>query len=237
MKTECAYSDTAVKTILRQNPLFTGCSDRIDEIAAACDKITFPAGETVVTPALTSSYLGIVISGTLQVYADHTGEKKLLRVLDKGKLFGVVGLLDGQRYASLIIAKTDAVVLCIPREIVLQLLKTESTFTENYVRFLTGRIRFLNRKVEYLSQGSAAARVAAYLLSLVPHDYAGTGPITVIPDYTAVELSELLNLGRASLYRAFDVLGRDGLVRKNGKVYEIIEIKKLKLLLNKEAQI
>ncbi|MBR7099516.1 MAG: Crp/Fnr family transcriptional regulator, partial [Clostridia bacterium] len=100
------------------------------------------------------------------------------------------------------------------KQAVNHLLETNERFRENYIGFLSSRIRFLNRKIAYLTAGSAERRLALYLLSL------GAGEVELKESIAA--LSDLLNLGRASLYRAFDKLCEDGYLLKNGRRLTIL---------------
>ena len=92
----------------------------------------------------------------------------------------------------------------------------------NYVKFLTQRIHFLNQKIRYLTAGSAERRLALYLLSEIPEENV---PVTL--PISAVSLADLLDLGRASLYRAIDQLTEDGFLIRNGHEYRLLQRDKL----------
>jgi CRP-like cAMP-binding protein len=92
----------------------------------------------------------------------------------------------------------------------------------SYVRFLTRRIQFLNRKIRYLTAGSAEQRLALYLLSEIPEE-----GVPVRLEISAVSLADLLDLGRASLYRAMDRLSEDGFLVRNGHEYRLLQRDKL----------
>ena len=87
---------------------------------------------------------------------------------------------------------------------------------ENYVRFLTQRIEFLNQKIQYLTAGCAERRLSLYLISQIPEDEVATRL-----DISAVSLADLLDLGRASLYRAMDRLSADGFLTRDGHIYTL----------------
>ena len=67
----------------------------------------------------------------------------------------------------------------------------------------------MNLKIGYLTAGSAERRLALYLYSLGKREFRLTDSISA--------LSELLDIGRASLYRAFDRLREDGFLQKDGR--------------------
>ena len=101
------------------------------------------------------------------------------------------------------------------RKVIRKLLEEDRAFLYQYLGFLSGRIRYLNRKIGFLSAGSAERKLALYLASL--------GKETVRLDASISALSELLDVGRASLYRAFDKLTEDGFIRKEGRNFTLLD--------------
>ena len=75
--------------------------------------------------------------------------------------------------------------------------------------FLAGRVCFLNRKIQCFTAGSAERRLALWLLSEEEE-------VITLPS-SLTTLSDMLDIGRASLYRALDKLEGDGLIRRNGR--------------------
>ena len=133
----------------------------------------------------------------------------LLIVLGAGDLFGIANLFSDAPSVSTVRASGGCTCLLIPEDTVCALLDSNRGFRQNYIGYLYGRVRFLNRKIGYLTAGSAERRLALYLAGL------GQGEVTLAESLSS--LSELLNLGRASLYRAFDRLTADGYLVKTGK--------------------
>ena len=92
------------------------------------------------------------------------------------------------------------------------LFKIQRTLTNNRSLIST---EHLNRKIRYLTAGSAERRLALYLSSFESE--------TVELDASISSLSELLDIGRASLYRAFDTLIADGYIQKDGRTIHILD--------------
>lgn len=203
----------ALLTQLDHCPLFCGVDpDRLAAAVAGPDAaaVTVPAGETVDSPASAKApRLCVLLSGKAAVTTPDPDHNVLLRFLGAGDLFGIANLFSGERFVSTVRAETDCDCLFLSERAVRGLLDADPQFRENYIGYLAGRIRFLNRKIGYLTAGSAERRLALYLAGL------GQGEIILRESISA--LSELLNLGRASLYRAFDRLTADGWLIKNGK--------------------
>lgn len=194
-------------------PLFCGVEQ--DALATALRDggaalYTYRAGEVVYAPDSPGApRLGILTHGKASVSTPDPAHNVLLRFLGAGDLFGIANLFSTERFVSTVRAETDCTCLLISEETVRGLLDTELRFRENYICYLAGRVRFLNRKIGYLTGGSAERRLALYLA-----DFRRT-ELTLPCSISA--LSELLDLGRASLYRAFDRLTADGWLVKDGK--------------------
>ncbi len=176
-----------------------------------CPVRRFHAGEEIRTPTSDSDGLGIVLSGSAIAYTPHPIKKVMLRTFTAGAVFGISDWYDNARPSlSRIEAKEDTEVLTVRPEAVRLLIEESRAFREHYISFLTGRIRFLNQKIGYLTAGSAEIKLSHYLLSL------GETQTVALP-LSMSALAEMLDLGRASLYRAFDTLTEDGFISKQGK--------------------
>ena len=153
--------------------------------------------------------VGLLLSGKASVHTTDPSRRALLRILCKGDMFGLAGIFSDEPEMSKIYA--DGVCKCVffSKKSVSRLLERSDDFRRNYIGFLSNRIRFLNRKITYLTAGSGERRLALYLLSFETRE--------VVLNASISSLSDLLNLGRASLYRAFDKLCEDGYLLKDGK--------------------
>ena len=199
--------------LLHACPLFADISpDTVERLLAetGASAATFPAGEAI--PAADPSgrpRLVVLAKGKAAVTTPDPGHAVLLRFLRAGDLFGIANLFSDEPSVSTVRAETDCTCLLLSESAVRHLLDTDAEFRKSYIGFLSGRIRFLNKKIGYLTAGSAERRLALYLAGL------GTGDVVLTESISS--LSDLLNLGRASLYRAFDRLTADGWLIRDGK--------------------
>ena len=81
---------------------------------------------------------------------------------------------------------------------------------ENYIRFLSERVRFLNHKIAGFTGGQADCRVVVWLL-----EHAQGAEVCLPRSMT--EWAQSLNIGRSSLYRSLDALTEAGLIRRTGR--------------------
>ena len=162
---------------------------------------------------------GILLCGKAQILKHRGNAKVIFRQMKPSEAFGASYLFDtSDGYESLtdILAKTKCRVLFFTAESIKNLILSNALISENYIEFLTGRIRFLNQKIDSFTAGSAERKVIKFLLSLKA-DSEGS----LILPISLQKVAETLDMGRASLYRILDSLSQKQLIEKNSKTIKI----------------
>ena len=199
-------------SLLTAGPLFRGVSEELLQALAGTEGaslVRFDPG-VVYSPRHFRRSLAVVLSGQLQV----TKGALAVSVLGPGDLFGAAALYsDEPEFASTVTAKGPSRCLMLEQPLVDRLLAEQGQIRENYLRYLTGRIRFLSGRLQALAQPGAEGKLARYLLS------GGGGELTC----SATQLSQRLGLSRASLYRAFAALEENGLITRRGKTITVAD--------------
>lgn len=184
----------------------------------------FASGEEIYSPYDKEKKLGFLLSGSASVFSADENNAVLLRILEKGDTFGVANLFSShETFVSLIVAKKACKILFFSEASVAALLREDSVFCMNYIHFLSDRICFLNQKISCFTAGSPERKLAFFLLSC-GEDKIEQYSLSI----NANSLSDMLNIGRASLYRAFDSLAAEGLIQKQGKQITVIDKNALK---------
>lgn len=203
---------------LCEHPLFSGCDfEKLSSILNECGAAvtTVSAGKEILSPQRSERLVGMLLSGKATVTTPDRSKNVLLKNLYDGELFGIANLFTAQPYVSVIRAAGACKVLYIPESAIRKLLEIDHEFMYRYLAFLSGKICYLNKKIGYLTAGSAERRLALYLLSL------GQNPVTL--PLSISSLSEVLDVGRASLYRAFEKLEEDGYLKKEGRIFHLFD--------------
>lgn len=158
--------------------------------------------------------LGIVLGGKLRVTKENADKRPIvMSTLQSGSLFGAAALFNSQgEYVTQITAIEHSRILFLPQRLIRRMIEREPEIAENYIRYLSERILFLNRKIYFLTAGTAEQRLASFLL-----DNLSEGEYSEMP-MPMHRLADALNMSRASLYRAFDLLIESGAVSKQGKL-------------------
>ena len=200
------------QTVFQNCPLLRGVEEPLLEQitqAEGAEFVQFPAGQVVYSPQNFRRCLGVLLSGQLQVTKDTLA----VSVLEPGELFGAAALYsDAPEFATTITAKRPSRCLLLDQSLVDRLLGEQPLIRNNYLHYLTSRIRFLSGRLQSLAQSSAEGRLARYLLS-----NSRDGSLTC----SATDLAQRLGISRASLYRAFEELEHGGLIFRQGKTITI----------------
>ena len=181
---------------------------------ATTEEKTFCKGETIYTPNSAKRALALVLGGHVRVWQGRVAMNDLF----SGDVFGVAALFgSGEDYPSTVIAETDCRILFISQETVVAWMQAVPQVATNYVRFLSDRIRFLNRRLSTLTAGQADGKLWRYLLAHRNTD----GAVVLTDGMTA--LAERLDMGRSSLYRSLDALTEAGKIRRERKKIIILK--------------
>ena len=201
------------RELLDRSPFFRGAEPELLDRVLSLPQVTvedFSPEQTVYQPHRFRRCLGFLLSGQVQV----TNGTLSVSLLEAGELFGAAALYnDLPDYATTLTARTPCRILFLPQEEVDRLLGEEPLLRRNYLRYLSGRIRFLSGRLGALAQAGAEGKLARYLLS-------SGEPSVHAP---ATDLAKRLGLSRASLYRAFEALETAGLIRREGKTVFVLD--------------
>ena len=194
--------------------LFSGLSEAeiLEAIANLQPPITAHKGEELYRTGL----IGIILSGSAKVCRmGDTGSAVTIRSMSAGEVFGVASVFGQWKQGkSSVIAKTECVCLYASEDELKSIFEKHPTVAVNYISFLSDRIRFLNRRIDAFSAGSAVQKLYEYLVS-----QAVDGVVAL--DFGLAELSRRLKMGRSSLYRSLEVLEQSGLVIRNKNTYTV----------------
>lgn len=201
------------------HPLFKGADMHFLSAAldsAGCERIKYKSGEWIFSSKRNENKIGFIEKGKAVVLSEDADRSVILRNLYSGDVFGVSTVFSStDGFVSNIIAKSPCTILFIDAELLKKLLEEDKNIMFNYIQFLSQRIQMLNKRISCFTAGSSEKRLYFFLEGLASSDS------TLDLDISMTTLSEMLDIGRASLYRAFDKLEKDGLIIKEGKKIKI----------------
>ncbi len=160
--------------------------------------------------------IGLILTGRVQVEKfPPDGGSFLMNTLVPGSLFGAAAAFcDEREYVTRLTAVRDSRIVFFPQELLTDLMRRDFTVAENYIRFLSDRIRFLNNKIGGLLISGAGTTLRHWLVNNTTQS---EGSLYVDVDVSMSALAGMLHMGRASLYRAIEELEREGLIKREGR--------------------
>lgn len=156
-----------------------------------------------------SPVICIIIKGEARVSKGGT----VISHIKDGDIFGAAFLYN-QNYCfqNTVTAITPLKVVIIEKSGIDKLIQKDDTVSFNYISYLSERIGFLNSKIEGYTQSSAEEKLLLYLQKNCD-DTDGKCEISV----SMTELSHVLHISRASLYRVIETLEQQGKICRDGK--------------------
>lgn len=199
--------------------LFEGC-DRglIDRVILSSGVLrSFRSGETMEAEETPS--VGILLSGRGVIYSSDKGRQTLLKFVSPGSAVGVASLFATEPPATRTVACGDgkSEMFFVGRNAFEELLEASPSFRVGLIKFLADRVSFLNSKIDTVTAGSAERRLAIFIKNSRA-DESGV----IDPGMSMTALAHALDIGRASLYRAFDALQSDGIIIRNGDLIKVL---------------
>lgn len=204
--------------VLEQIPIMQS-ADRTCVIEAA--KISLPyfcdysKNEVMIAPGELTNKLCVLCQGEASAYSAYNTHAVMLRNFAPYEIFGISNMFTDLPFASKVVAKSPCRVLILDQLFLSYLIDHDATVRYQYIAFLAQKTLFLNQKITCLTAGSAEQRLVYWLDAHAVDD-------TVVIDVPMKTLCMMLDMGRASLYRAFDQLEADGFIKRDSKTVLLI---------------
>ena len=207
------YIEILKKCFLFEN-IDTGTVDKCCTLQGC--KIVEYSPQDIMQDYKTPQSIGIIISGKATIISGDNGV--IIRKLVKDDIYGVAKLFDTPEHLTKVVATSKCTVLSISRDFVEGCIEIDRKIGINYITFLAKKISFLNNKISSFTAKTVDNKLYTYLLQLPRNN----NKIELNTDFSAI--AKMLGIGRASLYRAFEKLEKDGLIIKNNKEIIINEV-------------
>ncbi|MBE5784536.1 MAG: Crp/Fnr family transcriptional regulator [Clostridiales bacterium] len=206
------YTPETINRALNETPLFHGVDAAFSAHAAAKGyREHFAAGETILSEGEEKHRLGILLSGSAEVFKPAGGANVPMNRLAPGDLLGAASLFSSDAHAvTAVVAAAPCDVLFFDEETLKALMQENFTLAENYFAYLTGRIHFLTGRIESIASPTAAEKLWNHLLR-----NAEGGAVELSGGFS--RLASTLCISRASLYRVLDELEQQGRIARQGK--------------------
>ncbi len=207
----------ADRAALLRSPLFEKLPKEFFE---KCRIITAEKGETLMSEESFSRGLALIIRGSAAVSkVGLDGKRSFINKLSAGDIFGMATLFyEKEKFPSEILAEGSLRLAVFPKETIEEAFSASPEFAKAYAVLLSEKIHFLNKKIADFSEGEAPEKLLRHLLSIAPK-----GQEEFELSCSLSHLAQVLGIGRASVYRAFDALIARGDIAKEGKKIVVLK--------------
>lgn len=177
---------------------------------------TIRKGDVIYDPVHFQRSLAVILKGEARVSKDGgDGHRVTMSTLRQGAIFGMAALFyEGDVFLTEIRAEKNCTILFLSKKWLIDAFRREPTLANNYITLLSERIHFLNQRIADFTGASAAEKLRSFLLS---HAERFGDCYQMILPYSMTELAKVINVGRASLYRAFQQLEEENVIKRDGK--------------------
>lgn len=194
--------------------IFASCSEELlTDVLKSCAEVkTFEKGETVFSKENFKPCVCVILEGSAIVKKGGT----VISRLEKYSVYGAAFLYnDISVFQNTVTALSPLSAAVLSKDGMDELIKNDSSVAFNYIKYLSHRVTFLNDKIEGYTAQSAEDKLLHYLKKNADTAH-GQCEIQV----SMKELSQVLCMSRASLYRVLDSLEQSGKIRReNKKIY------------------
>lgn len=211
-------TNTEASEILKSTSPFSALdASDIGRLVSEEEIFRFHVGEHL-THGRENGAVTVILSGAVSVTKQNGKKELLMRVVGSGGILGVTSAFTESRESlSHIRAIKETEAIFVSRENMQRLVSESKGFAESYIRLLTAKIQFLNGRIKAYTSHSAESRLALHLLSL---DETQSG--RVMTGLSKTDLADMLDIGRASLYRALDSLTEKGIIKYEKNEFTVL---------------
>lgn len=198
-------------SFLKQTRIFKDADEKIltSVLNTYGKSVSYAKNDIVFSRETYSPVLCLIIKGEARVSKGET----VISHLKDGEIFGAAFLYNqSYEFENTVTALTPLKVVIIEKDGVDELIKCDSSISFNYISYLSERIGFLNSKIEGYTKPNAEEKLMLYLKKNADMNN-GKCEISV----SMTELSHVLQISRASLYRVIEALESQGKICRDGK--------------------
>ena len=219
-----------VPRFLARLPLFASIDEAtLGWLAARCELRRLNRGEFVFQAGGPAEAFFVVVGGQIRLFVSApNGQEKVVQIFGPGQSFAEAVMFLGVPAPLSAQALSEAIVLNVPREAVLEEITRDSQFALRMLAGLSRRLHGLVQDVEAYSLRNGVQRVIGYLLNErhVPGQSPGAAPTVSLP-VSKGTLASRLSLTPEYFSRVLRELEEAGLIEVDKRDIRILDADKL----------
>ena len=199
--------------------LFCNLSQRaLDGLDAISSSSTYPKGALLYVEGQAPRGVFVICHGRVKLSASSAdGKALIIRIAEAGELIGIPGTIGGQPYEVTAEALEPIQANFIPREDFLHFLREHGEASLKVAEILCHIYQSAYREIKYLGlSGSAAGKLARFLLDRLASDGKSNGSLHVTLTLTHEEIAEMIGTSRETVTRLFASFKKKQLIEVRG---------------------
>ncbi len=212
--------------ILKKCPLFYGIDEADLPVMLNClgAKVeTFDKKYTVMSEGSAAKYIGIVLSGSVQIQrTDYYGNRSILGIANEGEVFGeAFACSDTERLPVAVVAIKMSEIMLIDSTHILHTCKNNCSFHNslifNLMKDIASKTVMIHQKMEVVSKRSTREKLLSYLSMTAKNKGC---PSFSIP-FDRQELADFLEVDRSGLSSEIGKLKKEGILESKKNHFQL----------------
>jgi CRP/FNR family transcriptional regulator, dissimilatory nitrate respiration regulator len=205
---------------MQDNPLFTGLSASVLQLLSnAASMYSFETEENLFLQHENVKGFYLIVDGKVKISRYSVdGREQVLHILSKNDTCGEAAVFKGQSYPATAEALTPVKTIFLPAREFLELGIKNPDILLNMLANLSIRLRHFVNLVDDVSLKEVSARVAAYIVNLIPNDKCHTVQL----DTTKTMMASRIGTIAETLSRTFTKMQKNNIIKMQGKEIRIL---------------
>lgn len=218
-----------IPSLLVRLPLFQALTpEQVAHVSAHTRSKRLPKGEMLFQKGDLAHGFYIIVFGQVKLaFPSSNGNEKVVEIIGPKQSFGEAAVFAQRPYPVFAQALADTLLLHIARDVIFELLETDTSFARHMLAGLAMRMHSLIQDVESYSLRSSAQRVIGYLLQHCPNEGC-EGSIEIMLPTSKQIIASRLNLTPETLSRILHDLAEAKLIEMQGKRISIGNLQRLR---------
>lgn len=214
--------------ILSRSPLFSGIDERNLSGLLSCLKaktVSFGKKETVISEGDEAKYIGIVLSGSLQISrVDCYGNRSILGLLGESEIFGeAFACAETESIPLTVTAKEKSEVMLIDCNHILHTCSNSCSFHQqmifNLMRDLARKTIVFHEKIDIISKRSTREKLLTYLNIQAKKN----SSMSFTVPFDRQGLADFLEVDRSGLSAEISKLRAEGILESRKEFFRLID--------------
>lgn len=203
--------------------------DEIARLASGAIRYDLPRGRVLYRQGEPCSGLHLLMSGQVKLYVQTArGDEKVIELVGAGGSLGEVALFMNQPYRMTAEVISDATVIELGVEAVMEQLAQNANFLRCVLREVCQRLARRTRDLEDCLLLNGKQRVTGFLLSQLPATGPASNPATITLPAKKSIIASRLNLTHEHFSRILHEMQGAGLVEVRGRQIRLLDVSRLR---------